>query len=254
MIEPQVLKNKTALITGSYRGLGLHIAEGLARAGAHVFINGRSQSGVEDAVGRLLKAGYYASAAPFDIQDESAVQAAVEEIERSVGSIDILVNNAGIQKRHLLKDMPLSDFKSVLDVNLTSAFLVSREVVQGMIRRRSGKIINVCSLMSDLARPTTGNYAAAKGGLRMLTRAMACEWAQYDIQVNGIAPGYFATDMTRPLLENPTFNDWICSRTPAGRWGNPEELEGIALFFASKASSFVNGQVIYVDGALSCVI
>lgn len=254
MTEPQVLKNRRALITGSYRGLGLQMAKGLAKAGAHVVINGRSRSGVGRAVDELLKAGYKASAARFDIQDESAVHDAIAEIENELGSIDILVNNAGMQKRHLLKDMPLSDFKSILDVNLTSAFLVSREVVQGMIRRRSGKIINVCSLMSDLARPTTGNYAAAKGGLRMLTRAMACEWAQYDIQVNGIAPGYFATEMTLPLLENPSFNEWICSRTPAGRWGKAEELEGIAVFFASKASSFINGQVVYVDGALSCVI
>jgi len=250
----QVLPHKNALITGSYRGLGLSIAEGLAKAGARVIINGRSREGVEETVTRLQKEGYEAVGAVFDIQQEPEVSAAVARLEKEVGAIDILVNNAGIQKRHRLEEMPLEDFREVLDVNLTSAFLVTREVVRGMIDREAGKIINICSLMSDLARPTTGNYAAAKGGLRMLTRAMAGEWAAHDIQVNGIGPGYFATEMTRPLVEDETFNRWICSRTPAGRWGKPEELQGLAVFLASEASSYVNGQVIFVDGGLTAVI
>lgn len=244
------LKGKTALVTGSYRGLGLEIARGLAEVGARVVINGRSVGGVESAVNELLKEGLEAIAAPFDIGDEGAV----EQTLHALGSIDILVNNAGIQRRNKLEEMPVEDFREVIEVNLTSAFIVAKAVAKGMIERRQGKIINICSLMSDLARPTTGNYAAAKGGLRMLTRAMAGEWAQYNIQVNGIAPGYFESDMTQKLKEDPTFNSWICGRTPAGRWGKPEELQGLAIFLASKASSFINGQVVYVDGGLSSVI
>lgn len=248
------LTGTTALITGSYRGLGFSMARGMAEAGAHVVLNGRSPEGVDRAVAEFKQAGLSASASVFDITNEDAVSEAVSEITREFGKIDILVNNAGVQRRHLLKDMPLADFEYVLQTNLTAAFTVTKVVVQDMLKRKSGKIINICSLMSELARPTTGNYCAAKGGLQMLTRAMAGEWASDNIQINGIGPGYFATDMTEPLRKNPEFNDWICRRTPAGRWGTPEELQGLVIFLASKASSFVNGQVIFVDGGLTAVI
>lgn len=248
------LSGSIALITGSYRGLGLSMARGLAEAGAHVVLNGRNAEGVAQAVEALKADGLKASAAVFDIANEAEATAAVATIEKEVGPVDILVNNAGIQRRHLLKDMPLEDFKAVLDTNLTAAFTMSKVVVQGMLERKAGKIINICSLMSELARPTTGNYCAAKGGLQMLTRAMAGEWAKENIQINGIGPGYFETEMTKPLKENEEFNSWICARTPAGRWGLPEELQGLAIFLASPASSFINGQVIFVDGGLTAVI
>jgi gluconate 5-dehydrogenase len=248
------LEGKTALVTGSYRGLGLMIARGLAEAGARIVLNGRSTEGVEAAAQSLSEEGFQVISSVFDVTDESSVRDGIDAIRRDWGSIDILINNAGIQRRHKLEEMPVEDFRSVLDTNLTAAFITSKAVVPEMIQRKSGKIINICSLMSDLARPTTGNYAAAKGGLRMLTRSMATEWAQHNIQVNGIAPGYFETDMTRPLKEDPEFNNWICGRTPAGRWGQPTELQGLSIFLASAASSFVNGQVVFIDGGLSCAI
>ena len=248
------VSGKTVLITGSYRGLGLSLLQGFAAAGARVVVNGRSAEEVEVVARDLNDRGFEAYASSFDVTDEAAVQTHVDDITGSFGPIDILVNNAGIQRRPKLEEMPVDDFRSVLETNLTSAFITSKAVVPGMMERGGGKIINICSLMSDLARPTTGNYAAAKGGLRMLTRSMAGEWAQHNIQANGIGPGYFETDMTRPLKEDPDFNKWICNRTPAGRWGQPEELQGLAIFLASPASSFINGQVIYVDGGLTAVI
>jgi gluconate 5-dehydrogenase len=248
------LKGKTALLTGSYRGLGLAMARGLAGAGARVVLNGRSAEGVHASVEALCDEGLDAVPAVFDICNEDAVRKGVSGVVESSGPIDILVNNAGIQRRSKLEEMPLEDFREVLETNLTSAFTVAKAVVPAMMQRGGGKIINICSLMSDLARPTTGNYAAAKGGLRMLTRAMAGEWAEHNIQVNGIAPGYFETDMTRKLKDDPTFNSWICGRTPARRWGKPEELQGIAIFLSGPASSFVNGQVIFIDGGLTAVV
>jgi gluconate 5-dehydrogenase len=248
------LQGRTALVTGGYRGLGLCIARGLAAAGARVVINGRSAGGVDEAVSALAAEGFEALPAVFDVTDEAAVTAGLAGVHAEWGNVDILFNNAGIQRRHKLEDMPVADFRLVLETNLTSAFLMAREVVPGMLKSGGGKIVNICSLMSDLARPTTGNYAAAKGGLKMLTKSMAAEWAKHNIQVNGIAPGYFETELTRPLKEDPVFNSWICGRTPAGRWGRPEELQGLAVFLASPASSFVNGQVVFVDGGLSAAI
>lgn len=248
------LSDKSALVTGGYRGLGLSIARGLGQAGATVFLNGRSVSGVEQGVKTLRSEGIEAQAIPFDITDEQAVSAAITRLEEQCGAIDILVNNAGIHRRSPLLDMSLDDFNTVITTNLTAAFLVARAVVPKMIANGGGKVINLCSLMSDLARPTTGNYAAAKGGLRMLTRAMTAEWAGKNIQINGIAPGYFETEMTRSLVEDPKFNSWICGRTPSGRWGKPEELRGVAVFLASAASQYINGQLIAVDGGMTAVV
>lgn len=186
----------------------------------------------------------------FDVTKEAEVNAGVKWMEEAVGPIDVLVNNAGIHRRAPLESMPLENWQAVLDVNLTSAFLVSRAVVGGMIARRRGKIINICSLNSEISRPTIGNYAAAKGGLKMLTRAMAVEWAQHNIQANGLAPGYIRTALTGPLTVDPAFNEHLCRRTPAGRWGEPQELVGTAVFLASAASDFMNGQIVFVDGGL----
>jgi gluconate 5-dehydrogenase len=248
------LNGKTALITGSYRGLGATIARGLAEAGARVVLNGRSADGVEAAAKALRDAGHDAMGVPFDVTDEASVKWGIHQIAKEWGSVDILVNNAGIQRRHKLEEMPVEEFRLVIETNLTAAFIAAKAVAPAMIAAKSGKIINMCSLMTDLARPTTGNYAAAKGGLRMLARAMTAEWAQYNIQANGIAPGYFETDMTRKLKEDPEFNSWICGRTPSGRWGNPEELQGLGVFLASEASTYINGQVIFVDGGMSAVV
>jgi gluconate 5-dehydrogenase len=242
------LQSKTALITGSSRGLGFTIAQGLGKAGAKIILNGRSKKSLIEAQKICAKKGIAAEYSIFDVFDENQVRDQINRIEKESGGVDILVNNAGIQKRKLLVEMTLEEWKSVLDVNLTGAFITTREVVKGMIQRRYGKIINICSLMSEVGRETTGNYSASKGGLKMLTKAMAVEWAKYNIQVNAIGPGYFLTDLTKPLAENPDFNSWLKRRTPAERWGDPQELTGTAVFLASEASNFVNGQVIYVDG------
>jgi gluconate 5-dehydrogenase len=244
------LSGKRALITGSGRGLGLILAAGLAEAGAQVILNGRNSENLISAASLLAAKGHKASYSVFDVHDEKEVAEAVRQIEEETGAIDILINNAGINLRSLIIDTTRADWDKVLNINLTGPFLVAREVARGMITRKRGKIINICSLMSELGRSTTAAYTAAKGGLKMLTKAMAVEWAKYNIQVNGIGPGYFLTEMTRPLAEDQEFNRWITGRTPAGRWGQPEELIGIAVFLASGGSSFVNGQVIYVDGGL----
>lgn len=248
------LADKVALVTGGYRGLGLSIAEALAIAGAKVYINGRNADDAARTVSELRDKGVNVEAAVFDVTDEDSVVDCVRRIENQNTCIDILVNNAGIQRRGLLIDMSVEDFETVIRTNLNAAFIVSKAVVPAMQAKGGGKIINICSLMSYLARKTTGNYAAAKGGLEMLTKAMTAEWAEQNIQVNGIAPGYFATEMTRPLMEDEALNSWICGRTPSARWGKPEELQALAVFLASNGSSFVNGQVVRVDGGLSSVI
>lgn len=248
------LEGKIALVTGGYRGLGLGISRGLAEAGATVVISGRSQEGVDESVEKLRGEGLKAHGIVFDIGDEQAVDQAVSRLEQEVGPVDILVNNAGIMRRSPLLDMSLEDFEVVLKTDLTAVFIVSKRIAKGMIDRGGGKIINICSLMSSLARATTGNYAAAKGGLAMLTRAMTAEWASKNIHINGIAPGYFATEMTRPLKENPDFDRWLTSRTPSARWGDPDELQGLAIFLASPASDYINGQIIYIDGGLTAIL
>ncbi len=244
------LSGRSALVTGSSRGIGLALARGLAEAGAAVAINGREAGAVDRVVAELREEGMSAHACVADVIDPDAVEAAVAEFEKDVGPVDVLVNNVGIHRRAPLAEMSLEDWQRVIEANLTSAFVVSRAVAPGMIERRRGKIINICSLMSEVARPTTGNYAAAKGGLKMLTRAMAVEWARHNIQANGIGPGYFETELTRPLVEDAEFDAWLRGRTPAGRWGQPVELVGTAIYLASSASDFVNGHIIYVDGGL----
>jgi len=242
------LKNRRALITGSGRGLGLRIAEGLAEAGAEVVINDVDQSRAETAVAALSSKGYSARIALFNVTNRDEVRKSVNYFEESLGGIDILVNNAGIHRYGALLELELSDWQQVLDVNLTGAFLSAQAVAPGMIRRQRGKIINICSLMSEGTRPTTGNYTAAKGGLKMLTKSMTVEWARYNVQANGIGPGYILSDMTQHLAAKPEFDQWVKSRTPAARWGTPDDLVGAAVFLASPASDFVNGHILYVDG------
>lgn len=244
------LSGKTALVSGSSRGLGFTLALGLARAGARVIVNGRDGAAVEGAVSRLRTEGFEAAGYAFDVTDSTAIDAGIAAIERDIGPIDILVNNAGIQRRAPLENFPEDDFRAILDTNLTSAFLLSKRVVRLMIERRSGKIVNICSLQAEVGRPTIAPYAASKGGLKMLTRGMAVDWAKYGIQVNAIGPGYFKTEMTAALVADPVFDRWITGRTPAGRWGESEELIGALVFLCSSASSFVNGQILYVDGGV----
>lgn len=244
------LHGRRALITGSGQGIGLTLARGLAVAGAELVLNDIEAARLDHAIAALREEGFTASGRLFDVTSSAEVNAAVADIHDVIGPIDILVNNAGIHRRAPLESMPLETWQAVIDVNVTSAFLVTRAVVPGMIRRGSGKIINICSLNCEISRPTIGNYAAAKGALKMLTRAMAVEWAGHGIQANGLGPGYIRTAMTGPLTVDPEFNRYLCTRTPAGRWGEPAELVGTAVFLASAASDFVNGQILYVDGGL----
>ncbi|MBT2163166.1 gluconate 5-dehydrogenase [Zobellia barbeyronii] len=250
------LKGKVALVTGSTHGLGMAMAKGLGNAGATLIVNGNSsQEKIDEALKIYKKEGITAYGYKFDVTDEQAVIEAIQKIQKEVGEIDILVNNAGIIKRTPLEDMEVSDFKQVIDVDLVSPFIVSKHVVKSMIARKEGKIINICSMMSELGRNTVGAYAAAKGGLKMLTQNMATEWAKHNIQVNGIGPGYFATSQTEPIrVEGHPFNDFIINRTPSAKWGDPNELQGAAIFLSSEASNFVNGHILYVDGGILATI
>jgi gluconate 5-dehydrogenase len=245
------LTGEVALITGGTRGLGMAMARGLAEAGAKIVINGHNRDGLEFALSEYINSGMDAEGYLFDVTNEKQVKDMIPEIEREVGPISILVNNAGMIRRVPLADMAVEEFRQVVDMDLVSPFIMARAVVKGMMERRKGKIINICSMMSELGRDTVGAYAAAKGGLKMLTRGMATEWGPWNIQVNGIGPGYFATPLTASIRkEGDPFNEFIISRTPAGRWGNPDELKGAAIFLASKASDFVNGHILYVDGGM----
>jgi gluconate 5-dehydrogenase len=245
------LDGKTALVTGGTQGIGLAVAAALGRAGARVYVNGRSRSRVESAREELEKAGIENYVLTFDVTDEKAVDAGIEAIERDAGPIDILVNNAGIIKRVPILDMPVDDFRQVIEVDLVAPFIVSKRVAPGMIAAGAGKIINMCSMMSEYGRYSVSAYASAKGGLKLLTANMCCEWAKHNIQVNGIGPGYIATEQTAPIREGGhPFNDLVMTRTPAGRWGEPEDVANAALFLASRAADFVNGHVLYVDGGI----
>ena len=247
------LTGRRALVTGSSAGIGLELARGLAQHGAAVILNGRDDGRLAAAAAQLRGEGHSVSTAHFDVTDRAAVQAGVSALLQG-GPIDILINNAGIQRRVPLLEVSLETWNEVLRTNLTSALLVSQALAPQMIERGGGKIICTLSLMSELGRRTTGPYTAAKGGLKMLVKAMCAEWAEHNIQINGIGPGYFATEMTAPLVQDEQFSGWVRTRTPAGRWGEANELIGAAVFLASQASSFVNGQVIYVDGGMSAVL
>jgi gluconate 5-dehydrogenase len=242
------LSGRVALVTGSGQGLGLAIARGLAEAGATVALNGRDSAKLDRAVGAFGGAGLSAAAAPFDVTDEAAVEAGIAAIERDVGPIAILVNNAGIQLRGALEDYPRAHWDRIVATNLTSVFTVGQAVARRMIPRRQGKIVNIASLMAEVARPSIAPYAATKGAIKSLTKGMAIDWAKYGIQVNAIGPGYFKTELNTVLVNDADFSAWVEKRTPAGRWGEVEELAGAAIFLSSPASNFVTGQVIYVDG------
>ena len=251
------LTGKTALVTGAVHGLGMAMAKGLGHAGAKIVINDRSShETVDAAVAEYKSVGIDAYGYVFDVTDEAAVIESIKKIEAEVGPIDILINNAGIIKRTPIVEMEVKDFAEVINVDLISPFIMSKAVAKGMIARgNGGKIINICSMMSELGRDTVSAYAAAKGGLKMLTKNMAVEWAKFNIQTNGIGPGYFATTQTAPIrVDGHPFNEFILSRTPAARWGDPEDLQGAAVFLSSKASDFVNGHILYVDGGILATI
>ena len=244
------IRGRAALVTGSSRGLGRALADGLIAAGCRVVLHGRDAQALERAAAEAGAAAHVA----FDVTDGEAVAAGVAAAQSAVGPLDVLVNNAGLQHRAPLEVFPEEAWRRLLDVNLTSAFLVGREVARGMLERGRGKIVNVCSIQSALARPGVAPYAATKGGLKLLTQGMCADWGPSGIQVNAIAPGYFATEMTRALVEDPDFDAWVRRRTPAARWGRPDELVGALLFLASPASDFVNGQTLFVDGGMSAVV
>ena len=249
------LTGKVALITGASHGLGMAMAKGLGNAGATLVVNNRHSDKLDKAVAEYKAIGLNAHGYVFDVTDEKAVSETIAKIEKEVGTIDILVNNAGIIKRIPMVEMEVSDFNAVIQVDLVAPFIVSKYVVKGMIYRRAGKIINICSMMSELGRNSVGAYAAAKGGLKMLTRNMATEWGRFNVQTNGIGPGYFATSQTASIrVDGHPFNEFIINRTPAGRWGDPEDLQGAAVFLSSKASDFVNGHILYVDGGMLATI
>jgi gluconate 5-dehydrogenase len=247
------LSGKRALITGSSQGIGFGLAKGLAEAGAHIILNGRDAFKLKTAATELRAGGYKVSEAAFDVTSENEVAAAVEKIEAE-GQIDILFNNAGMQFRTSLEDYPPEKFRELLRVNVESVFLVAQAVARHMIKRQRGKIINICSVQSELGRPSIAPYTATKGAVKMLTKGMCADWAKHNIQINAIGPGYFKTPLNQALVDNPEFSSWLEKRTPAGRWGNVEELMGAAVFLASDASSFINGHILYVDGGITSVL
>lgn len=249
------LSGKVALVTGATHGLGMAMATALAQFGATLIINGNTPSKMDAAIKTYADNGIKAFGYIFDVTKEKSVDENISKIESIHGPIDILFNNAGIIMRVPAIEMEPSDFRKVIDVDLVAPFIMSKRVAKSMIANGGGKIINICSMMSELGRDTVSAYAAAKGGLKMLTRNLATEWAKHNIQVNGIGPGYFATEQTAPIrIEGHPFNDFIIQRTPAGKWGDPQDLAGTTVFLASRASDFVNGQIIYVDGGILATI
>ena len=254
MQQPFDLSGQVALVTGAYRGLGFAIAQGLAQAGAKVVLNGRRQDALDSAAESLRNEGLEVSTSVFDVTDRSAIHAGVAAIAAREGAIDILFNNAGIQRRGAFVGFPQEQWDEVIATNLTAPFAVSQAVLPAMIAKKRGKIVHIASLMSEMARPSVVPYTAAKGGVRQLTRGMAVELAPHNIQVNAIAPGYFATEMNRALIDNAEFDAWITKRTPAARWGQPEELAGLAIFLASSASNYMTGQLLIIDGGMSVAL
>ncbi|BCM83221.1 SDR family oxidoreductase [Methylobacterium indicum] len=244
------LSGRRALVTGSSQGIGLSLALGLGRAGAAIVLNGRDAAKLDGAVTELRNEGITAEAAAFDVTDAGAVRAGIDRIEAEIGPLDILVNNAGIQRRAPLEEYSIETWHELMRTNLDSVFYVGQAVARHMIGRKRGKIINIASLQSEAARYSIAPYTASKGAVKNLTKGMCTDWARHGLQVNGIGPGYFATPLNQALIENPDFDAWLKNRTPAGRWGRVEELQGAAIFLASAASDFVNGQILYVDGGV----
>ena len=248
------LTGKRALITGSTKGIGYTLAKGLAAAGAEVIINARHQDTVEHAKAQLTALGFTAYGLVFDVTNRQQLDQAINEFEATTGAIDILINNAGIQLRAPLEDFETADFDHLMVTNVNSVFYVSQTIARHMIRRGEGKIINIASVQSALARPTIAPYTASKGAVSNLTKGMTTDWAKYGIQINALAPGYFETPLTEALVNDTQFNTWLCNRTPSNRWGKLDELIGACIFLSSNASSFVNGQTIYVDGGITACI
>ena len=249
------IDGKVALVTGASYGIGFAIASALAEAGATIVFNDRNEENLNKALVDYEAAGINAKGYICDVTDEDGVTAMVKQIEAEVGVVDILVNNAGIIMRQPMHEMSAADFRQVIDVDLNAPFIMAKAVLPSMMKQNSGKIINICSMMSELGRETVAAYAAAKGGLKMLTKNIASEYGEYNIQCNGIGPGYIATPQTAPLrVEGNPFNDFIISKTPAARWGTPIDLKGPSVFLASQASDFVNGHILYVDGGILAYI
>ncbi|MEO7370543.1 MAG: SDR family oxidoreductase [Ilumatobacteraceae bacterium] len=252
--SPFDLSGRVALVTGSSRGIGLALARALGQAGAEVVVNARDTVALEATAASLGDDGLIVHCRPFDVCDTAAVSAAVDSIEADIGAIDILVNNAGLQIRGAMLDYDVADFRHLMEVNVLAAFTVGKAVAGRMVPRGRGKIINICSVMSECARSTVVAYTATKGALKMLTRGMCADFGPLGIQVNALGPGYFATELTAALVADEEFSTWVARRTPAGRWGRVEELGGAVVFLASEASSYVNGQILYVDGGMTAVL
>ncbi|WEJ34905.1 SDR family oxidoreductase [Devosia sp. SD17-2] len=252
--NPFDLSGQRALITGSSRGLGYAMARGLAQAGASVVLNGRDNVALGNAAADLAAEGANVTALAFDVTSPDSVEAAIDHCESEIGPIDILVNNAGIQIRGSLENFRHDDFERMLSAHVVSTFSVSQMVARHMIGRGRGKIINICSVLTNVARPTVAPYSAAKAAIANLTRGMAADWAPKGLHINAIAPGYFKTELNQALMANPEFNAWVENRTPMGRWGDVAELGPVAVFLASNASSYINGHILYVDGAFTAVV
>jgi gluconate 5-dehydrogenase len=252
--SPFDLSGRVALVTGSSRGIGLAIARALGQAGAELIVNARDERALVAAADTLRDDGFNVHCRAFDVCDPVAVVDAVDSFERDIGPIDVLINNAGLQKRAPMLEFEVDDFRRLIEVNLVAAFTVGKAVAGHMAPRGRGKIINVCSVMSELGRATVAPYTATKGGLKMLTRGMCADFGPLGIQVNALGPGYFATELTTELVADEEFSKWIARRTPAGRWGRVEELGGAAVFLASDASSYINGQILYIDGGMTAVV